>query len=293
VLGDSHVHRVLFARDRVVGVELERHGVLSSIETRRVVLSAGALSTPGLLLRSGIGPREEIGRLGGTCRRHVPAVAARLLDHPGTATFMWPRREGLADVSAPLVQIALRLRSKRSAFDGDLQIQAGSYWFFPVGAGLSVPGVGIMLQVGKPVGHGRLRFRDLHPHSRPVIESRFFEHEADREVAIEGLEIAQSLYETNALKELSRHVWPRLSHLRDRARLHTLLPSLCDSGYHPSGTVPMGAATDAFGRIEGIEGLHVADASLFPTIPTANIHLAVLMIGERIGAWLRDGAEPS
>jgi choline dehydrogenase-like flavoprotein len=54
----------------------------------------------------------------------------------------------------------------------------------------------------------------------------------------------------------------------------------------------MGEATDAFGRIDGIEGLHVADASLFPTIPSANIHLAVLMLGERIGAWLRDGTAP-
>lgn len=289
VIGDAHVHRVLFARGRVAGVEVERHGVLRTIEARRVVLSAGAIATPALLLRSGIGPREELARLGGTCVRDVPAVGARLLDHPGTATFMWPRREGLADVSAPLIQIALRLRSRHSSFDGDLQIQAGSYWFFPIGTGLAVPGVGIMLQVGKPVGSGRLRFRDLHPHSRPVIESRLFEHEADREVAIEGLEIAQSLYETKALRDLSRYVWPRSRQLRDRARLHALLPTLCDSGYHPSGTVPMGEATDAFGRIDGIEGLHVADASLFPTIPTANIHLAVLMIGERIGAWLRDG----
>jgi choline dehydrogenase len=84
-------------------------------------------------------------------------------------------------------------------------------------------------------------------------------------------------------------VWPRPGTLRDRAALEALLPRLTDFGYHPSGTVPMGEACDAFGRIDGLEGRHVADASLFPTIPTANIHLAVLMLGERFGEWLRDG----
>ena len=71
--------------------------------------------------------------------------------------------------------------------------------------------------------------------------------------------------------------------------------SACDSGYHPCGTVPMGregdpdAATDARGRVRGVEGLLVADASLMPTIPTANTNLSTLMIGERFGEWLRDG----
>jgi choline dehydrogenase len=289
----AHVHRVLFARGRVLGVEVERHGVVRAVRARRVVLSAGAVSTPGILLRSGIGPRAELTRLGVPIVRAVPAVGARLLDHPGSATFAWPTADGLADVRAPLIQIALRVRSKRSAFDGDLQIQAGSFWFFPIGAGVSMPGVGIMIQVGKPAGHGTIRFRDRHPHATPVIESRLFAHPLDREVGVEGLSIARELYATRALRGLSRHVWPRASQLADRARLDAMLPTLCDSGYHPSGTVPMGEATDAYGRIDGIEGLHVADASLFPTIPTSNIHLAVLMLGERFGEWLRDGAEPS
>lgn len=289
----THVHRILFSQRRVVGVEVEQHGVMQTLGARRVVLSAGAIATPGVLLRSGIGPRDELTRLGVPVVRDVPAVGARLLDHPGSATFMWPREAGMSDVSSPLIQVALRVRSRHSSFDGDLQIQAGSFWFFPIGQGLAVPGVGIMLQVGKPVGSGTIRFRDRNPRSMPLIESRLFAHEADREVAIEGLEIIRSLYESPALKGLSRHVWPRPWHLHDRTRLHALLPSLCDSGYHPSGTVPMGEATDAFGRFDGIEGLHVADASLFPTIPSANIHLAVLMIGERIGEWLRDGVEPA
>ena len=83
--------------------------------------------------------------------------------------------------------------------------------------------------------------------------------------------------------------------LRDSARTDAWIRSACDSGYHPSGTVPMGpesdpdAATDGRGRVRGVEGLTVADASLMPTIPSSNIHLPTIMIGERFGAWLRDG----
>ena len=283
------VHRVVFERGRVAGVELERHGRFQRVAARRVILSAGALATPGILLRSGIGPRAELERLGVRVLRDVPAVGARLLDHPGTAVFVWPLREGLADLRAPLVQIALRLRSRGSAFDGDLQIQAGSYWFFPVGAGLSIPGVGVMLHVGKPVGSGRIRWADRHPHTPPTIDSRLIAEKADRDVALEGLELPRAILEAPPLRGLWRPVWPRPGTLRDRAALEALLPRLTDFGYHPSGTVPMGEACDAFGRIDGLEGRHVADASLFPTIPTANIHLAVLMLGERFGEWLRDG----
>ncbi|MFO0713430.1 MAG: GMC family oxidoreductase N-terminal domain-containing protein [Sandaracinus sp.] len=289
----THVHRVCVARGRVTGVELEHHGVVKTIAARRVILTAGALATPGILLRSGLGPASELSRLGVRRVADVPAIGARLLDHPGTAIFAWPTREGLADTSAALVQIALRLRSAKSCFDGDLQLQAGSYWFFPIGAGLSIPGVGVMMHVGKPVGTGTIRYADAHPHTRPTIDSRLFSEPADRAVALEGLTLARELMDTPPLRGTWRAVWPRPHTLGDRAALEALLPSLCDSGYHPSGTVPMGEACDEFGRIAGLEGLHVADASLLPTIPTANIHLAVLMIGERFGAWLRDGRTPS
>ncbi len=285
------VHRVVIARGRVVGVDVERHGVMRTIPAERVIVSAGAIATPGMLLRSGIGRRRDLDRLGVSIVREVEAVGSRLLDHPGSATFVWPRDPALADLDAPLVQMVLRTRSKHGRFDGDIQIQAGSYWFFPIGTGMSVPGVGIMMQVGKPEGSGTIRYRTRDPREKPEIESRFFATKHDRDVAIEAHEIVRGLYATSALRHLARPVWPRPSAVADRARLDALLPNLCDSGYHPCGSVPMGEATDAIGRIDGIEGLHVADASLFPTIPTANIHLAVLMLAERLGAALRDGLE--
>jgi choline dehydrogenase len=83
--------------------------------------------------------------------------------------------------------------------------------------------------------------------------------------------------------------------LRDRSKLREWIWQSCGSGYHPCGTVPMGpegdaaAAVDQHGRVRGVEGLFVADASIMPTVPSANINVPTLMIGERFGEWLRDG----
>ena len=82
--------------------------------------------------------------------------------------------------------------------------------------------------------------------------------------------------------------WPSGRVLAKRADLEAWIYQASGSGYHPCGTVPLGAATDDFGRVRGVEGLVVADASLMPTIPSSNTNLPSLMIGERFGEWLRD-----
>jgi choline dehydrogenase len=107
--------------------------------------------------------------------------------------------------------------------------------------------------------------------------------------------LSYELLHTHALRDLVMPLWPSERVLRARRRVDAWIRSSCDSGYHPCGTVPMGAADDPdaatspHGRVRGVEGLHVADASLMPTIPSSNIHLPTLMVAERIGAWLRDG----
>jgi len=285
------VRRVLFENRKVIGVEVERQGTVERIATRRVVLAAGAIATPGILLRSGVGPREEIARLGVELVADVPAVGARLLDHPGSAFFLLPR-PGVVDLAGPLIQVALRLRSDGSDHDNDMQIQAGMGVHLP---GFSVPLVTLMCQVGKPRGAGSIRFPSADPHARPEIHSRLLEDPEDRAHAVHQLQLALALAQQPAMRRLATPIYPPAPVLRRRSWLDGYVRRISDSGYHPSGTVPMGpegspaAATDGRGRVRGVEGLLVADASLMPTIPTANTHLPTLMIGERFGEWLRDG----
>jgi choline dehydrogenase len=308
ILPRAQVRRVLIRNGRAWGVEVEvqdepaaderaggrwggagRAGgassVIATIEARKIVLCAGAIGTPGILLRSGVGPRGDVARLGVELVSHVPAVGARLLDHPGSAFFLWPRR-GVGSTAHPLIQTALRLRSPDSEHENDVQIQAGSTVHLPWA---SVPLVSLMCQVGKPRGHGTIHFDRADAGAQPIIRSRLLDHADDRRVAVFAMSLAYEISRQPQLRELATPVWPIGRVLGDRARLDGWIRRVTDSGYHPCGTVPMGpegsdgAALDEHGRVRGVEGLVVADASVMPTIPTANTNLPTLMIGERFG----------
>lgn len=291
VQGETLIRRILFQGRRAYGVEVERGGEIQSHYAERIVLSAGAIGSPGILLRSGVGPAREVARLGVPLVADVPGVAHRLLDHPGCAIFMRVT-EGFQK-SPPLIQTMLRYGSEFGR-DCDITVQPGSM--------VPIPGVdgtalcSIMASIGKPLGHGRLFFPSADPHAKPVIESRLLDHPDDRQRAVEAMRRAYELTETRALRKLSKHFWPGPRVLRDANRVDRWIRRATDSGYHASGTVPMGpnddtwAACDQFGRVRGTEGLLVADASAMPTVPTANTNLPTLMIGERFGEWLRDGA---
>jgi choline dehydrogenase len=150
-----------------------------------------------------------------------------------------------------------------------------------------------MCSVGKPRGRGALHWLSADPRARPRIDSQLLDDPHDRGLAVDAMQLAHRLAQHPAMAKLATHFWPSARVFRSRAQVEEWIVKACDSGYHPCGTVAMGperdpeAAADAQGRVYRVEGLRVADASLMPTIPSSNIHLAVLMIGERVGAWLR------
>jgi choline dehydrogenase len=176
-----------------------------------------------------------------------------------------------------------------------VQVQPGS--FFPTPWGFTVPVVMLMSCVGKPHGHGMIRFTSASPKSRPLIDSRLLLDDRDRAVAAEALRLALMCADTSVMKGLGRLLWPTRAVMEDPARLDQFLFRISDSGYHPCGTVPMGAdgdprgAVTQRGRVRQVEGLWVADASVMPTIPSSNTNFPTLMMGERFGEWFRDGVD--
>jgi choline dehydrogenase len=251
------------------------------------------VSTPGVLLRSGIGPRADLARLGVTPVVELPAVGARLLDHPGAAIIL-RARWGVSSLRHPLIQTMLRFTSKDSPYPNDMQVQPGS--FLPLHPRITLPTVTLMTCVGKPRGVGTIHFPSADPHARPILHSGMLVDKADHARAVEGLRIAYECARTPAMRELAHFFWPAERVLHRVEDLGTWIYRSCGSGYHPCGTVPMGpdgdpaAAVDEQGRVRGVEGLIVADASIFPTIPSANTNLTALMVGERFGEWLREQA---
>lgn len=290
IKADTIVRRVKVRARRVQGIEVERHGRVFDMLADRVVLSAGAIATPGILIRSGIGPAAELARLGIEVVRDVPGVGARLIDHPGVAVFFLPVETGMARVDHPLIQTVCRYGSTGGMGPNDMQIQPGSFVPLPR---LPVAGVTLAAVVGKSRAEGRLRFVSARPTDAPVIATNLLGDERDRAAMREALRWVGRLSKTKALSPLARPVYPRRQPFDANGDFTGPLEQITGSGYHPCGTAPMGrddddlAVTDGRGRVRGIDGLVVADASLMPTITSSNTNLASLMIGERFGEWLR------
>ncbi|HEX4335081.1 MAG TPA: GMC family oxidoreductase N-terminal domain-containing protein [Polyangiaceae bacterium] len=289
IVPNTLVRRVLFETRRTTGLELEGPRGVERLDAADVVLSAGAINTPGILLRSGVGPDAEVRRLACEPVLDAPAVGRRLLDHPGTGVFVLARRGVTVDRRAPIVQTVFRYSSGLCNNPADMFLQPVSFTMILKG----FPLFALVSMVGKPRGHGSLHYPDAKPTTVPVIESRFFENAQDRKLAADSLARCRELLATRALSRMGRPLYPFSLFGSDRA-LQRAVRIFCDSGYHPCGTVPMGttpgehAAVDAHGRVFGLEGLHVVDASVMPTIPSSNIHLPTLMIAERMATFLRE-----
>jgi choline dehydrogenase len=292
VRGNVLVRRVIIRNRRVEGLEVESPGGIELLPARRVVLCAGAVATPGILLRSGVGPRHEVERLGVTPVADLPAVGRKMLDH-FAAMFVLVPRPGACNVNVPLIQTCLRFTSEGGDTANDVMVQPGSFLQLP---GAVAPFFTLISCIGKPRGHSTLRFPSADPHAQPQMVANVFCDDADRAREVEGLQLAWQLATSKAIRELADFFLPGEAVMSDRAGLSEWIGRFSGTAFHMCGTVPMGpeghpdAAVDGRGRVRGVEGLWVADASVFPTIPSVNTNLPTLMAGERFGEWFRTGA---
>jgi choline dehydrogenase len=197
----------------------------------------------------------------------------------------------MVSLDHPLVQTVCRYTSTGSACPDDIQLQPGSWLPLPR---LPLPGVTIAACLGKPRAVGRLRFTSARADVAPVIETALLSDPRDLETAREALRWIGRLASTRAISSIARVVYPSRAFVED-GTFRGAVERITGSGYHPCGTAPMGAVSDpgsvvdSRGAVIGVRGLYVADASVMPTIPMANTNLATLMIGERMGSWLRLG----
>jgi choline dehydrogenase len=278
----------------VTGVEVETGGAVETIDASRVVLSAGSIQTPAILIRSGVGPKDTLGRLGVSIVKDAAGVGARLWDHPAALVVLAPK-PGLAAEDQPMIQTTLRYTASGSDDLNDMQIEPLSFLQRLDGGGGVL--VGLAPVIEKTRGHGRLVFHSVEPDAQPAIEPDFLNDPWDCERLVEGMELALRMADTPEIRAVAESVIvPKPEIAGDRQALTEWLRRRTGSGYHPCGTAPIGstddpiAVADQYGRVYGVEGLFVADASIMPTIPRANINVPTLMIGERFGEWFREDA---
>ncbi|GEM_PF-14068 len=294
IRGDTHVRRVLLDGSQAVGVEVETDGAPEAIFSDLIVLSAGALQSPAILIRSGIGGHEALARLGLPVAVELPGVGEHLCDHP-VAGVVYEPVPGLCRTDVPSVQVTYRYTAAGSDQRNDMQVMPVSFYQTAEGPVFSI---GVVVEQVR--GHGRLVVETLNPRMQPRIESHFLEDEEDLRRMVDGMRLALRLGETEPLRSLHTGIRrPRPHHLESDDALAAWVRRVADSGYHPCSTAKMGPASDPLavvdqrGRVHGVAGLMVADASIMPTVPRANTNFTSIMIGERIGEWLKNGAVAS
>jgi len=294
IQGDTLVRRVLVEKGRCVGVEIETKpengGAISELRAPLVVLAAGALMSPAILLRSGVGPEESAQAHGIDCAVDVPGVGANLRDHPALALRATVKDPALIDFDAPIIQTILRYTCEGSEKRNDLQIEQFSF----SGRRSGPPMFGIAAVLEYQYGAGVLRLENADPHTAPIIDNRFCEDARDTQRLVRCFRDALAFTDTGPVADMIETVtFPRDAGSLTDADIAALCQRFAGSGYHPSGTVKMGAANDALAVVDEhgccryLEGLVVADASIMPTVPRANTNLTSIMIGEQIGERLR------
>jgi choline dehydrogenase len=282
------VTRVLAQNGRCTGIEVRNSdGSTQVMAARLVVLAAGAIMSPAILMRSGLGPRGQLLAHGIDVVRDVPGVGQNLCDHPAIVTTLRPKDPAIVDMDRPIIQSILRYTAPGSDKRNDLQIEMLTF------AGQKgTPLFGIAAVVEYQYGRGELRLASADPDVSPVIDNRFCEDERDATRLAAAYRDALVFARTKPVSDLAEAVvFPRGN--PGDADLEGLCRRFSGSGYHPSGTAKMGVAGDAmavvnqFGQAHALDGLVVADASIMPFVPRANTNLTSIMIGEKVGEWLR------
>lgn len=292
IRANTLVRRLIIEAGKCVGVEVAaaNGGEIRELRAPLVVLCAGALMSPAILLRSGIGPAAQLESLGIEVRADAPGVGANLRDHPALSLSCTLRDAGLVDFDAPIIQTILRYTCEGSAKRNDLQIEQFSF----VGRRSGPPMFGIAAVLEYQYGAGELRLTSADPAVAPAIDNRFCEDERDVQRLVRCFRDALAFTRTAELADMIDEVqFPRDHESLTDDEIARLCKRFAGSGYHPSGTVKMGAADDPLAVLDArgccryADGLAVADAAIMPTVPRANTNLTSIMIGERIGEWLR------
>ncbi|HUL65796.1 MAG TPA: GMC family oxidoreductase N-terminal domain-containing protein [Burkholderiaceae bacterium] len=286
IMSEALADRVLFDARRTVGVRLA--GRAAPLHADRVVLAAGAFGSPAILMRSGLGPANNLRSLGIDVLHHLPGVGQNLIDHV-LLTLLYAAPEARKNV--PGCQAMLTLRSPACNTGHDLQIFP---WTMSAAEPDGKPVLELYVALMKPQSRGTLLLRSKDPADAPRIDPGFLGDPADSQRLIHGIGVARGLARMKPFSELAlRELVSTTDGAEDSAaQLEALVREKARTYFHPVGTCRMGptvdegAVVDARARVHGVEGLFVVDASIMPTIPAANTNLPTLMLAERCAAWL-------
>ena len=284
--------RILFEGKRATGVDVESGGERFIVEGEEVILSAGAIASPQLLMLSGVGPAEHLRSLGIQAVHDLPGVGQNLRDHPHAAVQLQAKDDFPLSPDNPPTQTCLRYTAEGSSARNDMQIVLGSF-STPMG-GAPLEGIRLVSILEQAVGSGELRLTSTDPHVQPHLDYRYLVDPWDRQRLREAVRFCVRLLEDEAFGDIvSERITPTDQDLASDEALDAWMLENVSSGQHISGTCKMGLASDPLAvvdqycRVHGLEALRVVDASVMPDVIRANTNATTIMIGERVADWIK------
>jgi choline dehydrogenase len=297
---EAQVTRVRFDGDRATGVEYDRDGTTHAADAAdEVILSAGAINSPQLLMLSGIGPADHLADHGIEVRVDLPGVGRNLQDHLKLGVVY----EGTGDQPPPaptsnVVETGCFVRTEPGLSAPDLQFHNAPAYLLKHGLGAPDDGRAFFTMMPtqiRPESTGEIRLASADPFDDPVIDPQYLSADGDVEPLVEGVKLARDVADTDAVaphRGAEVHPGPDVE---TDAEIREFVREYATTVYHPVGTCRMGdgetAVVDDRLRVHGVEGLRVVDASIMPRIVGGNTNAPTIAIAEK-AADLVAGAGP-
>ncbi|MDQ1005847.1 choline dehydrogenase [Streptomyces sp. V4I23] len=286
IMPQCTVSRVVVRNGRAVGVEIITHGNASIIDADRVTICAGAIGTPAILLRSGIGPAAELRHLGIVPAVDLPGVGRNLHDHPACGVDLLNIPGGF-DSTVLTPQMLLRGNLTSSDHRIDAQLSVYAIPAAPVTNADAMP-FRISCDLLNARSAGRVTLTSTAPLAPPRIELNYFEDPADLAIMRAAVRLAIEIASTSPLNDRhNRFITPEHPDtIATDTQLDAYIRAVAITHFHPTGTAKMGPDSDPVAVVDnrcqvyGINGLSIVDASIIPTIVRANTNLTCIALAE-------------
>lgn len=306
----AHVTKILIEDGRALGVDYIKDGTAHSERAAgEVIVAAGALMSPILLMLSGVGPAEHLKDHGVPVIADLPGVGRNLQEHPvvwvsgyvNISTYnteldfyKWPIHGlnwllfGRGPASTQIAHAGAFVKTRPEVASADVQIH-----FCPTGYKLEADGLKLLdrpavvhaVNISRPQSRSAVCLRSSDPFDPPAIHSRLLEADEDWAGMIAGCRIARQIFETEAYKPYYEGPCAPEPHVSTDDEYKDYIGQSAGPAYHPVGTCKMGrdpmAVVDEKLKVRGIQNLRVVDASIMPTLVSGNTNAPAIMIGEK------------
>jgi choline dehydrogenase len=320
VVTDAATRRVVLEGKRCVGVVYERQGETVEVRAgREVILSAGAVATPQLLELSGIGRPEILKRFGIEVRHELPAVGENFRDHIN-ARIIWRVKEpsvsyntkarGLGAVSEalkyvttgggffslPSAPMVAFLKTEPHLATPDVQMHLIPYSIKdPKRRKLQdFPSMTVACYQLRPESLGSIHIRSADPDAQPAIKFNFLADSIDQRAMVKGFRMMRAIVEAKPMDAFRGEEHSPGKAVETDQQILDWIRNNSQTAYHPIGTCRMGqgpnTVVDERLKVHGLSGLRVADASIFPTMPSGNTNAPAIMVGEKAADLIRSAA---